>query len=620
MLVLALSVAAYGQERFDAHGLPLAVNDGDLLDPVGGFRAETQVPGAFGVTGLFEYASQPLVLVRQDFDGSTSRDVLVDNLLGLHLGGFVGLHERVGVGLSLPVWFTGASVDESGALVTGGPTFGDLRLAAPVGLVLADEEEGGVAVSVVPFVDAPTGADARFLGNAGFGGGGLVAAGWTGGALGVDANVGVNARPGASYENLAGGAEALFDLAAGYAVNETLAVRGEAQLRAALAKNRVPGTETAGELLVSARGRYESGLSWTAGGSVPFTHGAGAARFRVFAGAGFTVGKGAEPDTDLDGLVDSLDACPTVAEVVNGYKDEDGCPDALASYALTVKNEDGQVVPDAKIVLGGAEYIADAAGVVHLVDRMPGTTLGGDVTHKWYADAHVADATLGEGENSGTVTLAYLPGKVRVITKTEGGAIVDATVAFQGPVAKDTAAIGDDGQEVFGLRPGAWRLLISAESFGTERRELTINPGEMSLVVIEVVMKPTKIKVVATEIKILEQVHFDFDKATIQIDSYPLLTEVANVLLQHPELKLVEVQGHTDNKGNDAYNLDLSQRRVEAVRTFLIEQGVAADRLVAKGYGETKPVTDNKTEKARALNRRVQFVILDPAAPPAPAP
>jgi outer membrane protein OmpA-like peptidoglycan-associated protein len=78
-------------------------------------------------------------------------------------------------------------------------------------------------------------------------------------------------------------------------------------------------------------------------------------------------------------------------------------------------------------------------------------------------------------------------------------------------------------------------------------------------------------------------------------------------------LKL-EVQGHTDNVGNDAYNQTLSEARAKAVATWLTQHGVAADRLTAKGYGKTKPVADNGSDEGRAKNRRVE--IADPRCTP----
>jgi len=89
---------------------------------------------------------------------------------------------------------------------------------------------------------------------------------------------------------------------------------------------------------------------------------------------------------------------------------------------------------------------------------------------------------------------------------------------------------------------------------------------------------------------------------------------VAQVLRANPDIQKVRVEGHTDSQGKDAANLDLSQRRANSVRKRLIEkEGIAPERLEAVGYGETKPVDNNKTAKGRENNRRVEFTILETA-------
>ena len=106
---------------------------------------------------------------------------------------------------------------------------------------------------------------------------------------------------------------------------------------------------------------------------------------------------------------------------------------------------------------------------------------------------------------------------------------------------------------------------------------------------------------------------FDFNKSTLQPASDAALQPAANVMAADKTLKL-EVQGHTDNVGNDAYNQTLSEARAKAVVTWLTQHGVAADRLTAKGYGKTKPVADNGSDEGRAKNRRVE--IADPRCSP----
>jgi OmpA-OmpF porin, OOP family len=99
---------------------------------------------------------------------------------------------------------------------------------------------------------------------------------------------------------------------------------------------------------------------------------------------------------------------------------------------------------------------------------------------------------------------------------------------------------------------------------------------------------------------------FDFNKSILQLASEPVLQKVADLLSKDPALK-VEVQGHTDNVGGDAYNQTLSEARARAVMDWLIKHGIPPGRLTAKGYGKTMPVADNGSDEGRAKNRRVEI-------------
>ena len=102
---------------------------------------------------------------------------------------------------------------------------------------------------------------------------------------------------------------------------------------------------------------------------------------------------------------------------------------------------------------------------------------------------------------------------------------------------------------------------------------------------------------------------FDFNKSTLQPASDPVLQQILDLLKKNPTQK-IEVQGHTDNVGGDAYNQTLSDARAKAIVTWLTQHGIAAVRLTARGFGKTKPIADNATDAGRAKNRRVE--IADP--------
>ena len=111
-----------------------------------------------------------------------------------------------------------------------------------------------------------------------------------------------------------------------------------------------------------------------------------------------------------------------------------------------------------------------------------------------------------------------------------------------------------------------------------------------------------------TESKIVTHgINFDVNKATIKPESMGTLNMIVGVMKDNPEIKF-EVGGHTDGDGADDYNLKLSQQRADAVKDQLIKMGIDAARLTAKGYGETKPVSDNTSLEGKANNRRVEFV------------
>ena len=117
-------------------------------------------------------------------------------------------------------------------------------------------------------------------------------------------------------------------------------------------------------------------------------------------------------------------------------------------------------------------------------------------------------------------------------------------------------------------------------------------------------------QIVDSKIEILQPINFEFDKAVITPDSFPVLDAVAKSMTDNPDILRVEVGGHTDERGDAAYNLDLSDRRAAAVVQYLADHGVAAERLRSRGYGKTQPIDPSHTEAAWAKNRRVEFVIL----------
>jgi OOP family OmpA-OmpF porin len=109
---------------------------------------------------------------------------------------------------------------------------------------------------------------------------------------------------------------------------------------------------------------------------------------------------------------------------------------------------------------------------------------------------------------------------------------------------------------------------------------------------------------------VLNGIQFDFDKAVIKDQYYPILDEGIAALEKHPDKK-VSVEGYTCNIGTEAYNQRLSEKRAEAVKAYMVEKGISADRLSTVGYGEANPVADNATRQGREMNRRVEFKVMN---------
>lgn len=107
---------------------------------------------------------------------------------------------------------------------------------------------------------------------------------------------------------------------------------------------------------------------------------------------------------------------------------------------------------------------------------------------------------------------------------------------------------------------------------------------------------------------VLDNILFDFDKATLKTSSHTTLNDLVLVLTKETNIS-IEIRGHTDNKGKADYNLNLSQKRAESIQDYLIKKGIDATRLTAKGFGDKYPIINSETDENRAINRRVEIKI-----------
>ena len=160
---------------------------------------------------------------------------------------------------------------------------------------------------------------------------------------------------------------------------------------------------------------------------------------------------------------------------------------------------------------------------------------------------------------------------------------------------------------------GTVSLRAQASGFLPGKAQATVRPRENARVLVSLNKMPKirNVRVVGKQNRVNRKIHFELNSATLKGDSFQLLAQLAAVITQNPNLRKIEVQGHTDNTGTRDSNQKLSNDRANAVRRWLVENGVASDRLVAKGYGQSRPLAPNVTPANRARNRRVQFVIVE---------
>jgi outer membrane protein OmpA-like peptidoglycan-associated protein len=203
-------------------------------------------------------------------------------------------------------------------------------------------------------------------------------------------------------------------------------------------------------------------------------------------------------------------------------------------------------------------------------------------------------------------------GSMRGIVMSEAGKpVAGARVDLTGPSSQGLVSDAQGQFVAVTTLAGSYGVRVDADGYLIRLVSVEVKPGETATPEITLVPKPKQAQVELTkqEVRIRKQIFFRLNSAEISEKSNTLLSEIADVLLRNPQVKLVEIQGHTDNKGAPEVNQQLSQLRADAVRAWLVNAGVDQARLTSKGYGDTRPIEPNLTERHRARNRRVQFMI-----------
>jgi outer membrane protein OmpA-like peptidoglycan-associated protein len=342
------------------------------------------------------------------------------------------------------------------------------------------------------------------------------------------------------------------------------------------------------------------GLVLTAGGGATVLHAVGSPDVRAFVGIGWTpmsaVVEAPDEDPDHDGILAANDKCPDAAEDKDGFEDQDGCPDP---------DNDKDGIADAADKCPNAPEDKDGD---EDQDGCPEADKDGDKDGDGLADSKDKCPTEAE-DKDGFEDEDGCPDP----DNDQDGIPDSADKCPNEPEDKDGVEDGDGCPDVELDRDGDGILDKDDKCPDLPEVKNGVKDDDGCPDTAD-----KDIELTERELKILKKVNFARDADKIANDSFALLDTVAKVLSEHGYLTKVRVEGHTDSEGPDDFNLQLSQRRAEAVVAYLVGKGVDGQRLVAQGFGESRPLAKNDTPGGRAKNRRVEFKILEVLGKPLP--
>lgn len=531
---------------------------------------------------LMSYTSDPLAFV----NGLNERTELVSDIYQLDL---LGAHTRgpIRIGLDVPLYL------RSNGETAGGETgLGDIsanvrytalnRRTAPIGAALAVN-----AIAPTSTVDAPIAFDGlayeisaivdKEIGN-----------------LLVAVNVGHRGQPEVALDDIVIDDQFATRAGIAYAFSDKTGIATDFATYLTYS-GQADGSPM--EILGSAYQRVSDDFVLRLGAGGGLNNAVGSPGRRVLAAL---VYQPAAADSDRDGILDLADDCPTDPEDMDGIADADGCPETT-QVNLSFVNADGEAVDGVGWRLGEASGVgAGNAGLYGGAYTLEASLEGYEPVSRTQdiPDAESVDVVV-------TMDAEGLPGTLLVsAVDNEGNAVEGAQWQLRGTELR--------GQEVgtpIDVPSGEYNLIVTADGYTPVRQDVVVEYRSVAEVVLT--LEETDIVVTQEQIEIQDTVYFETNRSVIRAESHGLLDDISSILVANPELKKVRIEGHTDSRGAAEHNQELSQARAEAVRTYLIERGVEAERLDAVGYGESQPVAQGNNEAAWSQNRRVAFMVVE---------
>ena len=502
---------------------------------------------------LVNYADDSLV-VRDDKESVLGR--LVAGQLTANVVGAISLVERLEIGLDIPVvlYQTGEFVSSlPTADAEGGLGIGDIRLVPKAMLweQATEDDPSGFGLAFLVDFYLPIGREDDYQ-SEGFRIHPRFAIDYDlaqGTRFGI--NLGYQVRPENTLANVTSDDNFTAGVASDIVITDQLSLVPELNFDLSVLADELGTEETALELLVGAKYWANDNILTELIMGTGVLPGYGSPDWRVV--LAFSYSRADEPvilqDRDGDGCYDDVDPCPDDPEDLDGFEDDDCCPD-----------------PD-----------NDQDGILDVDDECPNEP---------------EDVDMFEDENGCPDPDNDQDG---VLDINDGCPIEPEDI----DMFEDDDGCPDpdndqdrilDVDDMCPIEPEVYNGLDDEDGC----------PDETQVTIVQCVA-----------LELGDRVYFDTDSDVIQERSYPLLFDLTNALLANPSILRVQVAGHTDDRGSDEYNLDLSRRRAASVMRFLIAAGIEESRLESEGYGESVPVETNVTDAGRQANRRVEVIILE---------
>ncbi|MDP2342189.1 MAG: OmpA family protein [Deltaproteobacteria bacterium] len=567
----------------------------------------------FDATVWGGYSLNPLVLYQRKDNQLVNAGSLIEHQLNTHITAAISLFEWIELGADIPLTIF-QSRDEtkiSPALQTTDVASigsGDLRLVPKLRILRVDDRTP-IDLAFIPMITLPTNfPQGSYLGErTPTFSPELAASRAMPGGLRLAANLGYRLRSESQLVNLTVGQELFYRFGVGYRLHEgwDVPLQLAASINGSTSVLAPFGAINTNPLEILGGASMDLFEDWQFFGDVGtgIIAGFGVPQFRALAGVRYAP---RDYDRDKDGLLDKDDQCPDEPEDKDAFEDLDGCLDADNDKDGILDTADSCImVPEDKDgfedIDGCPDPDNDKDGILDVdeeCDNDPEDKDDFEDKDGCPDPDNDKDGILDVDDKCinvpGVLAFAGCPPPDR-----DGDGVIDPDdkcVDVPGLKAFDGCPDSDGDGFIDSLD----KCPLEAETInGIEDTDGCPDKGK------------SKVVLTRSKIEILEKVFFDVDKSTIQKRSFPLLDQVTAVLAANPQIEHMRVEGHTDADGDDNYNFKLSDARAAAVRLYLITKGVEPARITSAGYGETRPITENKTAAGKEKNRRVEFVILD---------